>query len=199
MKAVMISIQPKWCEKIANGQKTIEVRKTRPKIDTPFKCYIYETNWKDNSYWSYRHKGKLGKVIGHFVCDRIEELHEYELTPSKNHYELEKERLDLFLKYSCLSYDEICEYRKNLPYFKPLYGWHISNLVIYEQPKELSEFFHYCGDDTKCDGCPAHYFSNTECGKEDYCCSIIDGCKPLTRPPQSWQFVEEKEKENERN
>ena len=42
-KAVMISIRPKWCEKIARGGKTIEVRKTRPKLDTPFKCYIYCT------------------------------------------------------------------------------------------------------------------------------------------------------------
>ena len=42
-KAVMISIRPKWCEKIASGEKTIEVRKTRPKLETPFKCYIYCT------------------------------------------------------------------------------------------------------------------------------------------------------------
>lgn len=31
MKSVLISIQPKWVEKIANGEKTIEVRKTAPK------------------------------------------------------------------------------------------------------------------------------------------------------------------------
>lgn len=43
MKSVLISIHPKWCEKIANGEKTIEVRKTKPKLDTPFKCYIYCT------------------------------------------------------------------------------------------------------------------------------------------------------------
>ena len=43
MKAVLISIQPKWVEKIANGEKTIEVRKTRPNLQTPFKCYIYCT------------------------------------------------------------------------------------------------------------------------------------------------------------
>lgn len=43
MKSVLISIKPKWCELIAGGKKTIEVRKTKPKIDTPFKCYIYET------------------------------------------------------------------------------------------------------------------------------------------------------------
>lgn len=42
-KSVLISIRPKWCEKIASGEKTIEVRKTRPKMNTPFKCYIYCT------------------------------------------------------------------------------------------------------------------------------------------------------------
>lgn len=43
MIAVLISIRPKWCEKIISGEKTIEVRKTRPKMDTPFKCYMYCT------------------------------------------------------------------------------------------------------------------------------------------------------------
>lgn len=42
-KSVLISIRPKWCELIASGEKTIEVRKTRPKLETPFKCYIYCT------------------------------------------------------------------------------------------------------------------------------------------------------------
>ena len=44
MKAVMISIRPEWCAKIANGQKTIEVRKTSPNLKPPFKCYIYCTS-----------------------------------------------------------------------------------------------------------------------------------------------------------
>ena len=43
MKSVLISIQPKWCELIASGKKTVEVRKTKPKLETPFKCYIYCT------------------------------------------------------------------------------------------------------------------------------------------------------------
>ena len=46
MKSVLISIQPKWCERIADGSKTIEVRKTKPKLDTPFKVYIYCTEEK---------------------------------------------------------------------------------------------------------------------------------------------------------
>lgn len=81
-KAVLISIRPKWVEKIANGKKTIEVRKTKPKLDTPFKCYIYCT--MDHPYISvscgeldklnYRTNTVCrcnGKVIGEFTCDRI--------------------------------------------------------------------------------------------------------------------------------
>ena len=51
MKSVLISIQPKWCELIANGKKTVEVRKTRPKLETPFKCYIYCT--QGGYHWKY--------------------------------------------------------------------------------------------------------------------------------------------------
>jgi len=77
MKAVLISIQPKWCELIASGKKTIEVRKTAPKFDKPFMAYIYET--KDKKYdgigvhWEngrdFIHNG--GKVIGEFICDDL--------------------------------------------------------------------------------------------------------------------------------
>ena len=51
MKSVLISIKPKWCELIASGKKTVEVRKTRPKIETPFKVYIYETQGRTETPW----------------------------------------------------------------------------------------------------------------------------------------------------
>mgnify|MGYP000964529545 CR=1 FL=1 len=85
-KAVMLSIRPKWAEKIANGEKTIEVRKTRPKLDTPFKCYIYCTLQGCNEFFRVDlggdvakwNRGKWadrkGKIIGEFTCDRIYEL-----------------------------------------------------------------------------------------------------------------------------
>lgn len=149
MKSVLISIKPEYCELIASGKKTIEVRKSRPKIETPFKCYIYMTATKERCrFWEYltAYQNSNGdivdgsqKVIGEFMCDRIEEFHEYELSLSKKFYEFEKARLDLFLKESCLSYNEVCDYRKNLPYYKPLYGWHISDLKIYDKPLSLSE------------------------------------------------------------
>lgn len=73
MKSVMISIKPKWCELIASGRKTIEVRKTRPKLETPFKCYIYCTRgFKPNTKYGYKLRAWRGKVIGEFVCDRVD-------------------------------------------------------------------------------------------------------------------------------
>ena len=48
MKAVLISINPLWCELIGNGEKTIEVRKNRPKLKTPFKVFIYSVKFLVN-------------------------------------------------------------------------------------------------------------------------------------------------------
>ena len=70
-REVLISVRPKYCELIANGEKTIEVRKTRPRITTPFKCYIYCTKdfyRKGDGYFQGKY---CGKVIGEFVCDKI--------------------------------------------------------------------------------------------------------------------------------
>ena len=97
------------------------------------------------------------------------------------------ERNDLYKK-SCVGYEDLKKYI-GLG-INEFYAWHISDLVIYDEPKELGEFFHYCGDNPQCDGCDAHYYSNTECGTEDYCCPIVDGHRPLKRPPQSWCYVE---------
>ena len=100
-KAVMISIRPKWCEKICSGKKAIEVRKTRPKMETPFKCYIYCTVGMAgyDALWvldaSTREKYSLlavsaylenpkgankgnGKVIGEFTCEDIYEMKIYD-------------------------------------------------------------------------------------------------------------------------
>lgn len=190
MKAVMISIQPKWVELIANGQKTIEVRKTRPKIDTPFKCYIYETKCYDTLFGKGNPK-KLwisgGKVIGEFVCDRITDISVSvrNCNEDYNHVYHNDE-----CKGSCLTWKELQEYGKG----KPLYAWHISDLVIYDEPKELWEFKTFCksyyeGDN--CDDCKyfidcrGYEYDESDCG--------CNGLKPIERPFQSWGYVEEKE------
>lgn len=136
-KAVLISIRPKWCELIANLDKSIEVRKTRPKIETPFKCYIYCTKPSfeyedfitlDNERFIYGG----GKVIGEFVCDSIFPLSFYASDAS-----FFDTAPPLPVPGTCLTDKEIAEYLGN---GKTGYGWHISDLVIYDEPKQLSEF-----------------------------------------------------------
>ena len=222
-KAVMMSIQPKWVEKILNGEKTIEVRKTAPLsligesvvldyngevyYDTPFKVYIYCTKGMGNLFvrkiqnngrnisvfdnnsiyiegdtWTmdngvmYTSNYLLnGKVVAEFTCDKVS------IVLSK-HREYE-----LFLDGCCLSNEEIDNYSKG----KDLYGWHISNLKIYDKPRELGEFYSakQCKDwDKRMDDCVGHGLDYQD--KCKHCCG---GHTPLTKPPQSWCYVEEVE------
>lgn len=188
-KAVMLSIRPKWVEKIANGKKTIEVRKTRPKLETPFKCYIYCTMQGCNEFFRVDlgrdvakwNRGKWadrkGKVIGEFTCDRI--------------YKIDKDSTDFLFKAGGLSvYKQAAEEKCGLRV--PMtddelhgylghwqgYGWHISDLRIYDAPRKLSEFER----PYKCNECDAKWA--TECN------ACHEECK-IKRPPQSWCYVQE--------
>jgi len=174
-KAVMISIRPKWCEKIASGEKTIEVRKTRPKLEPPFKCYIYCTS--GHPYISVK-GGNLdrdtvrtntvgrcnGKVIGEFVCDYI--LQRCEMANA-----------DIAEQQSCVRREDIYfKYSEEGKHY--IYGWHISNLKIYDTPKELSKFprpFENCIDKV-CD---------------EFGCALCENGGHIKRAPQSWCYVEE--------
>ena len=136
-KAVLISIRPEWCEKIVGGEKTIEVRKTRPKLETPFKVYIYCTN----SGVAMGMWGKHGKVVGEFVCDKIIWLTHTgfsgfpgnRLVAVKDGYGIDG---SVDFSESCLTTPQIEKYLGG----KDGYAWHISNLKIYDDPKQLSEF-----------------------------------------------------------
>ena len=149
-KAVLISIQPKWCEEIANGKKTIEVRKTKPKLETPFKVYIYATWNGSKKEILVKQDGQLfckdwrkanglqrasGKVIGEFVCDRIEDFSKWEFD-----YASLLRHINLFAGTNG-DYKFLDDYLKGQ---KKGYAWHISDLKIYDKPKELSEFYAKC-------------------------------------------------------
>ena len=179
MKAVLISIQPKWVEKIANGEKTIEVRKTAPK-EVPFKAYIYCTKEKkqDDIIWAgaFGDRGKWNEhVIGEFICDRVIE---WKYLPD----DVFPSWLRMYYIYAddgektCLSYEEIEEYGKG----KTLYGWHISDLKIYDKPKPIMQFYKPCP--IKIKNCPVCEFYSTYTG----CCM-----NNIDRPPQSYMFVED--------
>ena len=139
MKSVLISIQPKWCELIASGRKTVEFRKTKPKLETPFKVYIYctidEPLYRSGEKFWCKNAGEFGngKVIGEFICD---EILSYNETFFDEQEPRDTEIIGEFLDYSCLKYSELCAYVG----LKDFYGWHISDLVIYDNPRDLSEF-----------------------------------------------------------
>ena len=78
-RAIILSIRPEWADKILTGEKTMEVRKTRPRLETPFKCYIYATKCRDKIGWLRIRPGHGwqridGMVIAEFVCDEIKRV-----------------------------------------------------------------------------------------------------------------------------
>lgn len=143
MKAVLISIRHKWCEMIANGEKTIEVRKTRPKMETPFKCYIYCTAGmaEHDALWvldspsrekysitavsAYLERAEGAskgnrKVIGEFTCDAITRVN------ICGFWDDSGKQLENRLKETCMTAEEFRNYLDA----QVGYGWHISNLCI---------------------------------------------------------------------
>ena len=177
MKSVLISTQPRWCKLIASGKKRIEVRKTKPKIEVPFKAYIYCTKGDPVFTQSaFCDEVSNGKVIGEFVCDKIDE-YRYGVYDGEFAYHIPTVEGEN----TCMEYTEAEEYGNG----KPLYFWHISDLVIYDKPRELREFQKPCIRDCDCAGCE-YAFWTFENGFEG--CMLEWG---LQRPPQSWCYVEE--------
>lgn len=177
MKSVLIAIRPKWVEKICHEigkdetgkaiyEKRIEVRKSAPK-EVPFKAYIYCANGE----YSPTNCGKKsisdclilnrnvvnGKVIGEFICDKV-----YPIKNRGSSFVVANEEQGVtnqIAGQSCLYYYDMVSYFGN----KDGFGWHISDLTIYDKPRELNEF-----------------------GKVGFGHKV-----PLKRPPQSWMHVED--------
>ena len=174
-KAVLISIRPEWVEKIINGEKTLEVRKTRPKLETPFKAYIYCTAGNlsyevNNGMMCNISGGKL--VVGEFVCDKIDCVNiPYPAFMGK----LDKH----WTEDSCCTYYQLHRYF----YHDRAYFWHISDLEIYDTPKELTEFHTW----KKCKSCSKSGYESTACIYDENC--IVPAV--ITKAPQSWCYVEE--------
>ena len=202
MKSVLISIQPYWVFLIIakamgwniDKEKTIEVRKNFPKdIDWNRLVKIYCSKDKKSfnripkEYQPLMQKF-LGKVAGKWCCDKIYDIKPYFYRPGLlTQYECSWKHGEEF---DCLSFSEMNSYLLE----DNGYGWHISDLKVYDKPKELSEFKFNCkyafdDDFRNCYGCDYHYYSNNpSSGIEEYC--TCDGLKTLSRPPQSWCYVE---------
>lgn len=207
MKSVLISIQPKWCELIASGKKTVEVRKTRPKLEPPFKVYIYctqNTPYNPVIPMMYEKEGGniyiggktyseflTGKVIGEFVCDDITKILNFGTCFSAEGRE--KCELNTIARSSCLDFADMRSYFGTT---KEGYAWHISDLVIYEEPKRFSEFYNEgdcdCMNCRKCAWFDAGNGYNIEgdCNLAYKGLEMHKSYKPIIRPPQSWCYVE---------
>ena len=175
MKAVLLSIRPEWCDKILNGKKTVELRKSCPVHGTPFKVYIYCTKAKSKIGYLRIVPGKGwlrldSAVIGEFTCKKITGLTHVGETGNWESDRLQVmepglyyKSADELLRAACMSKCEIEKYLKG----RDGLAWHISDLKIYDQPRELRAFT----------GLQSTRF----------------GMMPveIQRPPQSWCYVEE--------
>lgn len=181
MKSVLISIQPYWVFLIIAQKmgwdipqnKTVEIRKNYPKENSwNKKVIIYCTQDKKSfnripKEYQGSMRPLLGKVVGEFVCDRI--------IPISITYSDPDNRIALKeFPYTCLTDKQIIDYLGN---GKTGHGWHISDLKIYDEPKELGELIkcRYSFDCCACDYWDSKYLS----------------CDKPIRPPQSWCYVEE--------
>lgn len=203
MKSIMISIQPQWVEKILNGEKTIEIRKTMPKCKLPCKVYIYQTK-KNFIYKILKWLGLCkGKVVAEFTLNDVYKIGLADTWAKYGAWLVNEERyledweIEQILSGSRLSFDDMTDYLGYGDYetqqFANGYCWHIDNLKIYDEPKELSEFSGFipnnkCEKHEKgfaCDKCDAY-------DKEHDTCLALYYChKPIKRPPQSYFYVEE--------
>lgn len=180
-KAVLRSIKPYWFYLICEGKKQIEVGKNVPKSkdwNRLVELYCSKDMCSFNRIpkeFQKKYRPFIGKVGARFVCDYIEADDLYQPEAWKD---------------SCLTQAELIAYGDG----QRLYGWHISDLVIYDKPKELGEFYTDCQskgnpNDKQCKNCSHLCFDHDPINGHIRWCRVY-GRKPLTRPPMSWCYVE---------
>ena len=218
-REILMSIQPQWLEKILNREKLIEIRKTMPKCELPIDVYLYCTKTKPFLYGYYgesddaegfgyatsycptedinvldRTENLNGKVVAKFTLNTLKKVYCERLNNGVGYdyyYEFEYGTSILdWLDYINCSENELYNYLgyKDRPE-NVGYAWYIDNLVIFDKPKELSEFV-----------------NSRALSYDDWLYGIYNGHKGsrnnynsylnifrLKKPPQSWQYVEVKE------
>ena len=202
MKAVLVSIHPKWVGKILDGKKLIEVRKTRPKIEPPFKCYIYMTAgsraWSDSPAdipdgWRKNSLGASRMVVAEFTCDKIISTCGWRLTGDTGRCAPRTADEATLPKLSRLTLDELLAYAGSPN--RILYSWHISGLKVYDKPKPLGDFTPHCefmtDDMLSCKSGVTCLYQHRDYNP-DGSLNVVTCKRRVGRPPQSWCYVEDK-------
>ncbi len=184
MKSVLRSAKPYWIYLVLTGKKKIEVGKDCPKSEDwnrTVELYCSKDKKSFNRIpeadreWMRKY---LGKVACRFVCDRIYDIQpHWDIPDFVNQYECGWKYCEADV---CLTFEELKVYLGN----KGGYGWHISDLKIYDKPKELKEF-RKAGFMTEDQWLYALY-SNTHCHYSAWAKKF-----EITRAPQSWCYVDE--------
>ena len=193
MRAVLASVKPKWCKKIEAREKKAEVRKNAPLLPAPFKVYIYCTQGTGADTFNcpvsfetirddYIETGSMecinseignGKVVGEFICERCGE------------YPTQSTSMKELSELSCVPVPELYKYAGGNTH---LYGWHISDPIFYEKPKDLSEFYKP-GTLSNADFEYQLYDGSGDPRRRSYESYLFT--QAIRRPPQSWCYVEE--------
>lgn len=205
-KAVLISIRPEWVEKIAGDRKRWKLGEPGQNSNRPSNAIFIAQRVKKDSdrLWVLReqirkkydgltavcahlraqpdlHSVGNGYVVGEFTCDNIA-TYNYDYCPhpeigmdydcGDSWWEIDDEDL----KSACLAEKEFQYYAFGR---EAMYGWHISDLKIYDDPKQLNRFKPW----------------NQECKYNDLGfaipnCGTCQDCI-VKKPPQSWCYVGE--------
>lgn len=174
MRKVLASLKPYYYYLVSEGIKRIEVRKNTPKASDWNKEVLFYMSKDIKSFakipkeFQGKYRKHFGKVGMQIVCDEVYEW-KYDYCDGVDIDD------DLILD-TCLDREDINIYAKG----KTLYGWHISDLKIYDNPKPIMQFYKPCQIEWKnCPGCEL-YSTYTGC-----CMNNVD------RPPQSYIYVDE--------
>lgn len=176
---ILASLKPYYYYLIGERKKTIEVRKTALKNlpqDIAFYMSKDEKSFaKIPKEFQEKYREHFGKVGIRAVVDNMD-VYAYDCCDGVDIDD------DMLLE-TMIDREYINIYAKG----KPLYGWHLDNVAIYDKPKELSELRPICkfeGKDLICNLCP----------NREYNGGLFFECRrKVTRPPQSYMFVEEVE------
>jgi len=189
-----------------------------PKCDLPIDVYIYCTKDKKSGLHYSKEYGAFndlvnncehystigdgcGKVVAKFTLNNVEEIKWHrESVTNLDYYRIEEQlENEKLLDKSCLSMRELKDYLKIKGYygdnlgwqFKLGYAWHISNLVIFDKPKKLSEFEKVGSYNNSTIKCKKKEQGRCNYGKSEFTGKWV-GCEKarLTKAPQSWCYVE---------
>lgn len=201
-KVMVLSVHKKYVDLTLKDEKEVEIRKKEPAKASPHK-FIYET----------KADGGRGKIVAYIYVPKYEMRfiefynNEYKLTriekskdsifkdkliEHKIPYGLKDELVENLIqdysKYG-LTVEELHKYAGNEKWNK-YYCWHIEDKKELDREYDISEFFikGTCQLDQCVPRCPfleKYYFED---GTEYDC--VANGIKPMTRPPQSYVYVE---------